>query len=302
MDFTVHTIIDEDICIGCGLCVKVCPFGTISMQDGKATVSGEISLNCGHCMAACPVEAIRVTSLEPALSDFASFHVDPRWIPHGDFETGSLVRLMASRRSCRNYQDRPVDRLMLDDLVKVAVTAPSATNSQAWTFALLPSRKAVMALVELVADFYSRLNRLAEKRFLRSVLKLAGKSELDTYYRNYYQFMEEWLTEWKQLGRDRLLHGAPAAIVIGSEPGASMPRDDAMLASQNILLAAHSMGLGTCLLGLVVKAMERDRRIQKSLGIPAHETIHAVIALGHPDEKYQTPAGRRKFTIREFNG
>ncbi len=302
MDFTVHTIIDEDVCIGCGLCVKVCPFGTISMQDGKATVSGEISLNCGHCVAACPVGAIRITSLDSTLFDFATIHVDPRWMPHGDFDTGALVQLMASRRSCRNYQDRPVDRLVLDDLVKAAVTAPSATNSQAWTFTLLPSRKAVKALADLLADFYSRLNRLAEKRFLRLVLKLVGKGELDTYYRNYYNFMEEWLAGWKQLGRDRLLHGAPAVIVIGSEPGASMPGDDAMLASQNILLAAHSMGLGSCLLGLAVKAMERDRRIQTALGIPANETIHAVIALGHPDEKYRTPAGRRKFTIREFNG
>jgi nitroreductase len=114
--------------------------------------------------------------------------------------------------------------------------------------------------------------------------------------------MEEWLDGWKQLGRDRLLHGAPAVIVIGSEPGASMPREDAMLASQNILLAAHSMGLGTCLIGLAVKAMAQDRRMQASLGIPARETIHSVIALGHPDEKYRTPAGRREFTVREFSG
>jgi nitroreductase/Pyruvate/2-oxoacid:ferredoxin oxidoreductase delta subunit len=302
MDFTVHAIIDKDICIGCGLCVKVCPFGTISMQDGKAAVTGDRSLNCGHCVSACPVDAIRVTSLDPALFDFASFHVDPRWLPHGDYDTGPLVQLMASRRSCRNYQDRPVDRSMLDDLVKIAVTAPSATNCQAWTFTLLPSREAVIALANLLADFYSRLNRLAEKWFVRSALKLVGKGDLDMYYRNYYQIMEEWLAGWKQAGRDRLLHGASAAIVIGLEPGASMPRDDAMLASQNILLAAHSMGLGTCLIGLAVKAMAQDRRIQMSLGIPARETVHSVIALGHPNEKYRTPAGRRKFPIREFNG
>ncbi len=302
MDFTVNTIIDKDICTGCGLCVRVCPWGTISMQDGKATVTGDLSLNCGHCEAVCPVNAIRVTSLDPALFDFAGFQVDPQWVPHGNFDTGRLVQLMASRRSCRNYQDRPVERSVLDDLVKIAVTAPSATNSQAWTFTLLPSRKAVLAFAETVAKFYGNLNRLAEKRFLRSFLKLVGKKELDTYYRGYYEFVKDRLAEWNQFGRDGFFHGASAAIVIASKRGASMPRDDAMLASQNILLAAHSMGLGTCLIGMAVKATEQDPAIQRSIGIPARETVHSVIAVGRPHEKYKTVAGRRSVTVREFEG
>ena len=52
------------------------------------------------------------------------------------------------------------------------------------------------------------------------------------------------------------------------------------------------MGLGTCLIGSAVSAMARDRRIQASLGIPAAETIHAVIALGYPAVVFQRPAGR----------
>ena len=60
IDRTVTTIIDVDTCIGCGECVKVCPNQTISMQDGKAVVTGDRSLNCGHCAAVCPVDAVRV--------------------------------------------------------------------------------------------------------------------------------------------------------------------------------------------------------------------------------------------------
>ncbi len=50
-------------------------------------------------------------------------------------------------------------------------------------------------------------------------------------------------------GKDLLFHGAPAAIIVASKEEASCPSEDSLLATQNILLGAHSLGLGTCLVG-----------------------------------------------------
>ncbi len=302
MDQTVSTVIDQDACVGCGLCVKVCPTGTISMKEGKATVTGNWSLNCGHCEAICPVDAVKVTSLDRGLANFRTFEADRRWLPHGEYDTAHLVRLMASRRSCRNYLDEPLDRSLLEDLVKIGVTAPSGTNSQLWTFTILPDRNAVIRLAEKVGGFYQRLNRLAERSWLRLLLKLVGKRELDDYYRTYYDSVEEGLAEWKENSRDRLFHGAHAAIVLGAKRGGSLPKEDALLATQNILLAAHSMGLGTCLIGMAVEAIKRDQSIAKFLGIPDIETTYAIIALGWPDEQYRIQAGRKKTLLRYFKG
>jgi hypothetical protein len=58
------------------------------------------------------------------------------------------------------------------------------------------------------------------------------------------------------------------------------------------------MGIGTCLIGFAVEAMRRDRSIQRSLGIPETEDIHAVIALGKPALTYLRPAGRKPARIR----
>ena len=50
--------IDLDKCVGCGACESACPFGAISLKDGKATVDPEKCRFCGSCVEACPVKAI----------------------------------------------------------------------------------------------------------------------------------------------------------------------------------------------------------------------------------------------------
>ena len=294
----VTTVIDRERCIGCGECVRVCPSQTLQMKDGKAIVTGDRSLGCGHCVAVCPVEAVRVEALDPHSFRFHTFACRTDWMPCGVFDAGELVRLMASRRSCRNFTGEPVPRPVLEDLIKIGTTAPSGTNSQGWTFTTLPSRAAVMMLGNAVGAFFKRINRMAENPLLRHGLRFIGRPELADYYRDYHQSVAEGLADWEERGRDRLLHGAPAVIIVGSIPGGSCPAEDALLATQNILLGAHALGLGTCLIGFAVSAMQKDNRIKDLLKIPREENVHAVIAIGHPVETYQRLTGRRKALSR----
>jgi nitroreductase/Pyruvate/2-oxoacid:ferredoxin oxidoreductase delta subunit len=298
IDRSVTTVIDRQACTGCGECVRVCPSQTIALREGKAEVVGDRSLGCGHCAAVCPVAAVRVTAVDPESLRFHSFCCNPAWMAPGAADTAELVRLMASRRSCRNYDGRPVPREILEDLVKVGTTAPSGTNSQGWVFTVLPNRAAVAGLGDAIAAFFRRINRMAERPLLRHGLRLLGRPELADYFRDYYRSVREGLADWERGGCDRLFHGAVAAILVGSKPGGSCPVEDALLATQNILLAAHSLGLGTCLVGFAVSALEKDGRIKSALNIPAPERVHAVIALGWPAETYQRPAGRKQPTLR----
>jgi len=176
--------------------------------------------------------------------------------------------------------------------------APSGTNSQLWSFTIVPDRQALLGFGNLIGRFYERLNRLAANPAARLVSRIFMQDKLGHYYRRYHAQVEDALRQFQEAGRDKLFHGATSAILVGTEPGASCPREDALLAAQNIALAAHAIGVGTCLIGFAVEAMRRDRSIQRAMGIPETEDIHAVIALGKPAVTYLRPAGRKPARIR----
>ncbi|MFZ5775559.1 MAG: nitroreductase family protein [Thermodesulfobacteriota bacterium] len=296
---TIPASIDPQRCTGCGLCASICPDRAISVRNGVAHADGPRCLACGHCLAVCPVNAVSVDGIsEPC---YHSFSADNRWLPYGEGDTVQLVRLMLSRRSCRRFLEREIPKSMLEDLVAVATTAPSGTNSQSWTFTILPNRAAVERLGTEVAESFRRLNRLSSNPFLRSLLRLLGRPALSDYHRRYEKTIAQGLTEWDNHRIDRLFHGATAAVVIGSRPGGSCPGDDALLATQNLLLASHTMGFGSCLIGFAVAAMKREPAIKKILGIPMDETIHAVIALGYPGIAFQRLTGRKPAKPRFFH-
>jgi ferredoxin len=50
--------VDVDKCLGCGICVDVCPVGAISLNDGIASVDEALCTECGACVDACPNDAI----------------------------------------------------------------------------------------------------------------------------------------------------------------------------------------------------------------------------------------------------
>lgn len=289
---------DKELCIGCGICVDICSYEAIQLTNNRAEyILPEECFSCGHCQAVCPVDAVSMDGLVSDLN-FSTFNELPDVVQPGTGKTSELVAFIRSRRSCRRYQAKTVPLNLLEDLVKIGTTAPSGTNSQLWGFSILPERGNVLKLGDLTAEYYRNLNRQARNGILRLYVKLFGGDRLGRYYRRYHDSVAKALCEWDEEGKDRLFHGAVAAILVTGRKDASCPAEDALLATQNILLAAHVMGLGSCLIGFVVEAMRRSPDMKRVMKIDEGEEIYSVIALGYPDVIYYRPAARKPVTVR----
>jgi nitroreductase len=87
----------------------------------------------------------------------------------------------------------------------------------------------------------------------------------------------------------RMLEEAPVCIVICGEPARSeYYQQDCGAATQNLLLAAYDMGLGTCWMGVAPKP-ERMEPVREALGLPEGIVPFNLIAVGYPDEERPRP-------------
>lgn len=81
-------IVDNELCIGCGICEDSCAFGAIEVVDGLAVVGDACTL-CGACVDSCEVEALRIEGVEKSVQvDLNSW--DGVWV-YCEFRNGQLA-------------------------------------------------------------------------------------------------------------------------------------------------------------------------------------------------------------------
>jgi heterodisulfide reductase subunit A len=57
--------VNKNLCTGCEMCVMVCPYDAIKLEEGVATVNEVLCEGCGTCMATCLRAAVEVKNLRP---------------------------------------------------------------------------------------------------------------------------------------------------------------------------------------------------------------------------------------------
>ncbi|MBL8611853.1 MAG: nitroreductase family protein [Myxococcales bacterium] len=189
-----------------------------------------------------------------------------------------IEELLRSRRSVRRFKPDPVPAEVVERLLDLAVTAPSASNKQPWRFVVVERRATIDEMAAAV--------RAARARIEAAIPE--GSREAVAAYGEYFTRFERAPVVVVPIHRplpllstlaDGRLDDADASAV------AQMERDSALvgtsLALMNLLLAAHAEGLGaSAMTGPLIARAE----IARILGVPPGWDIVAVVPLGYPDE------------------
>ena len=184
MLFTVNT----EVCTRCGLCVADCPTGLLVMtDDGPKTGKGGC-ISCGHCVAVCPTLALD-SDLTPR-AEQVDITKETKFTP----EQAELF--LRSRRSIRNYQNKPVPAELIRKVLNVARMAPTATNTQGISYIVIRDKQKLRRIADLVLEW---MHIAAKTVPIMRLYARAAQAEVDK-------------------GKEYILRDAPALVVaIGSK-------------------------------------------------------------------------------------
>jgi nitroreductase len=166
------------------------------------------------------------------------------------------------RRAVRAYDERKVEADVVRRLIDAAIHAPSAVNEQPWSFVVLQDRAV--------------LRRISDRA---KVLSLAHAKPGTTLW-DHRGMLED--------PSFNVFYDGGTLILVCSDSGASQRIEDCCLAAQNLMLAAHGLGLGTCPIGFAREALN-ELSLKGELGIPAGHSVVMPILVGYPRERPSPP-------------
>ena len=180
------------------------------------------------------------------------------------------IKSIIERRSIRSFRPDPVSETDINWILEAALFAATSRNRQPWFFSVVSNRSLLDRMTKGVLDTLRTTN--AEDYTAKAA---------DPLYSPF--------------------HNAPVVIFLSGRDDIHSALTDCANAAQNMCVAAHSLGLGSCYLRTFRLAFENPElanELNRELGLPAgYSTIFAV-ALGHPDEDHPPVPLRNRDVIR----
>jgi nitroreductase len=184
--------------------------------------------------------------------------------------TNEFIQELKNRRSIRKYTKDPVEKELIEEIIQAGKYAPSATNHQPWRFIVITKKEMI---VEIALVIKKEIKNILKKRF---ILKFRYPS-----LRNNRAVQLLAATAFSK--EDILFFNAPVLIFIVTEKKRFYDESCACCA-ENMMLAAHSLGLGSCWIGFA-HFIELNKEWMRKIGVPEGYHISACLVFGHPEGK-----------------
>jgi ferredoxin len=289
---TANTV-DRAVCTGCGACVTICPHRVIELEAGTARTApgrGRHCVRCAQCVAVCPEGAMGLPWLEPE-------QIVPLE-PHG-FGAEAFRSFLYARRSVRVFADRPVERALIERVLEAAATAPMGFPPHTTEVLVIDRREELDHLRQRCLEAYRKLVREYRSPLVRQIMRLNVDADLMTALGNHVvPAVENNNALHDERGEDRYLYGAPALLLFHAARSATKYDENAVIVATHALLAAHALGLGATMLGIIPPVVNKHRGLRERLGLPRGNVVVSSLILGHPAVAYHRGVRRPLRGIR----
>ena len=169
----------------------------------------------------------------------------------------TVIEAIYSRRSVRDFTDEIVDSELLTTLFNAAVQAPSAMHEEPCVFSVIQDPSLLHRISQDAKQLIAS-KKLDKSSFLNHALKIVKNPEFEIFY------------------------NSNTLVLICSKFPGPFVQADCWLAAQNLMLAAYSHGLGSCVIGFAVEILNTNLWKQE-LSISEEVEIIAPIILGKPN-------------------
>jgi len=237
----------------------------------------ELCLRCGHCIAACPVDAVRIDGLNEAMFS----KLDSEQIGYDE-----LQRFMLARRSVRNFSDQPVAQDMVNQMVKSISTAPTGLGIVSANVCIINGREKIEPMIGPMVEFYRKFMRGMGNGIGRTIMRLMMGKDLFTALRDFTPVIKRMLDYYDETGVEPITWGAPLLMLFHVPQTVLGGSQDAVISCTYAMLAAHAMGLGTTMIGMVPPYINKNAKEKERLGIPAENNVELSLIVGHPKERF----------------
>lgn len=279
----IDMTIDNATCSKCGMCANICPTKAIDHAKdefpSRNPERAETCILCGQCMAVCPTGSIGIAGLaKENLFD----------LPGHTPEYPALFDLMSTRRSIRHFKDQPVPRELLEKIIEAAAQAPMGFPPHKTHITVVQDRAAIMKMLPIITKLYENMMGWMKNPIIRYTIKRQTTPETFSTIKNHLiPLLSKRLPEMKKAGSDEITWGAPALMLFHAELLAESHTIDACIALTYAFLAAHALGLGVTVSGLLPPAVTKSPELLDMLNIPKTHEVVCAMMIGYPRYRYQ---------------
>lgn len=298
MNFEQKLFIDANKCTNCGVCTSVCPAKIFAKSENGVFINKcreKFCMNCGDCISVCPTGAAKNTDvLTESLNNKPCI------------EPSQLEYFLKKRRSIRSYKDEVLSENEKQYLSQVACLSPRGGHTQLirnTEVVIIENKELLGHLLEYTYWYLESLNKKFSSLWIK--IPKAFSPSLRDNINSTCNKIEQILAA-KSENINMLTYDAPSLILLHSEKGNPISRENLTIMEYQIMLGAEALDLGTCFLGWIsmalkgfqVKNSKELKALFFKLGIPENREILSAFSIGKKNAKYRNVKVRNEMKFK----